>query len=154
LKSWTLAQLPFNLTRVRSTHLGYADIVFKWTKKLGPATLRWKVMGSRYYARDTPFGRKFFARWMDNRCSFKDQYSLWHTILELAAEDGCLDYSGELWRDHAYEAVRHMKPSKAGAELQLTCDIVHEKCPSFKYGNEGPGQPCVFDEVPDALDNV
>ena len=47
-----------------------------------------------------------------------------------------------------------MKPSMAGAELQLTCDVIHEKCPTFKYGNEGPGQPCVFDDVPDVLDNV
>ena len=47
-----------------------------------------------------------------------------------------------------------MKPSMAGAELQLTCDVIHEKCPTFRYGNEGPSNPCVFDDVPDVLDNV
>ena len=52
----SVAQLPFNLTRVRSTHAGYADVVFKWTKKLGPATLRWKVMGSRYTRATRPSG--------------------------------------------------------------------------------------------------
>ena len=30
-------------------------------------------MGSRFYARDTAFGRNFFVRWFENRCSFKDQ---------------------------------------------------------------------------------
>lgn len=62
-----------------------------------------------------------------------------HTILELAAEAGCINYNGELWRDHSYEAVRHMKPSKAGAELQLTCDNIHEKCPSFQVRQRGSG---------------
>ena len=42
----------------------------------------------------------------------------------------------------------------AGAELQLTCDVIHEKCPTFKYGNEGPSNQCVYDDVPDVLDNV
>ena len=41
-----------------------------------------------------------------------------------------------------------------GAELQLTCDVIHEKCPTFKYGNEGPSNQCVYDDVPDVLDNV
>ena len=53
-----------------------------------------------------------------------------------------------------YDSVRHMKPSMAGAELQLTCDVIHEKCPAFKYGNEGPSNQCVYDDVPDVLDNV
>ena len=77
---------------------------------------------------------------MDDRCSFKDQYSVWHTILELAAEAGCLNYAGEIWRDHAYEAVRHLKPSKAGTELQLTRDIIHDKCPSFQVRQRGARQ--------------
>jgi hypothetical protein len=150
----SVAQLPFNLTNVRRTHGQYADVIFKWTKKLGPSTLRWKVMGSRFYVRDTVFGRRFFERWFDNRCSFKDQYSLWHTILELSAEAGCVDYEGEIWERHSYDSVRHMKPSMAGAELQLTCDVIHEKCPAFKYGNEGPSNQCVYGDVPDVLDNV
>ena len=32
--------------------------------------------------------------------------------------------------------------------------MIHEKCPTFKYGNEGPSNPCVYDDVPDVLDNV
>ncbi|KAH8096001.1 10-hydroxy-9-(phosphonooxy)octadecanoate phosphatase [Aureococcus anophagefferens] len=43
------------------------------------------VHGSRFYARDAPFGRNFFAAWFANRCSFKDQYALWHT----AMRDAC-----------------------------------------------------------------
>ena len=65
-----------------------------------------------------------------------------------------IDYKGEIWERHSYDSVRHMKPSMAGSELQLTCDVIHEKCPTFRYGNEGPSNPCVFDDVPDVLDNV
>ena len=65
-----------------------------------------------------------------------------------------IDYKGEIWERHSYDSVRHMKPSMAGAELQLTCDVIHEKCPTFKYGNEGPSNQCVYDDVPDVLDNV
>ena len=67
---------------------------------------------------------------------------------------GNVSSHSQIWERHSYDSVRHMKPSMAGAELQLTCDVIHEKCPTFKYGNEGPDQQCVFDDVPDVLDNV
>ena len=40
------------------------------------------------------------------------------------------------------------------AAMTLECDSIHEKCPTFKYGNEGPSNQCVYDDVPDVLDNV
>mmetsp|Transcript_7160 Transcript_7160/g.22555 ORF Transcript_7160/g.22555 Transcript_7160/m.22555 type:complete len:458 (+) Transcript_7160:2180-3553(+) len=147
------AQAPFNLTGVRDAHeRGFSDVAFKWTRKKGAATLRWKVMGSRFYARDTAFGRNFLVRWFENRCSFKDQYSLWHTILELAAEARCVDYRGDVWRDYDYDDARHVSPAKAGIGLQLTCARVREACPNFRYGNDGG--PCRVDETPNCLDAV
>uniref|UniRef100_A0A7S3ZVS2 Uncharacterized protein n=1 Tax=Pelagomonas calceolata TaxID=35677 RepID=A0A7S3ZVS2_9STRA len=41
------------------------------------------------------------SAWFHNRCTFKDQYALWHTILKLASRFGCLDYDevfGANWR--------------------------------------------------------
>ena len=70
--------------------------------------LRWQVHGERFYARDSIQGRMFFANWFNNRCTFQDQYSLWHSALEMADSHGCLDYDGEIYRDYLYGEVKQL----------------------------------------------
>ena len=82
--------------------------------------------------RDSAKGRAFFANWFNNRCTrdaarqsagaamtsttgrcarrFKDQYSLWHTILDFAASEGCVDYAGEIF-SLTYSDARGMGPT-------------------------------------------
>jgi len=86
--------------------------------------LRWKVHGSRFYVRDTRRGRDFFAAWFRHRCTFKDQYSLWHTILSMAGREGCIDYEGELYARFTYRMARHAKVHKVPAPLALFYDDV------------------------------
>ena len=86
-----------------------ATIRFPWTHDGAPG-ISGKLLqeqGSRFYARDSKRGRAFFASWFDNRCTFKDQYSLWHTILNFAASEGCVDYDGEIlaFRDPRFDCA-------------------------------------------------
>ena len=101
--------------------------------------LYWRASGSRFYARDSPFALDFFSRWFANRCSFKDQYSLWHTILEAAADAGCVDYDGQIFRNFRYWDAKQLTAADAhrnfSASLYLTCDRVKARCPSFGYGD-------------------
>ena len=83
----------------------------------------WRASGSRYYARSTAFAADFFARWFDNRCSFKDQYSLWHTILEVAGEAGCVAYGGELWRDLKYWEAKKLAFAAARGRFPGALDL-------------------------------
>ena len=50
----------------------YSDVSFKYGFVEGAdnsGTLRWKVHGSRFYARNSIKGRAFFANWFANRCT-------------------------------------------------------------------------------------
>ena len=100
-------------------------------------SLRWKVHGSRFYVRDTGRGRDFFAAWFRHRCTFKDQYSLWHTILSMAGREGCIDYEGELYARFTYRMARHAKLHKVPAPLALTCEAIDARCPGFRFSNTG-----------------
>ena len=102
-------------------------------------SMRWQVSGNNYYARDSVKGRAFFASWFDNRCTFKDQYSLWHTILELAAAEGCVDYAGEIF-SLTYSDTRGMGPTHKNY-IKLDCDTIDARCPGFRYSNRG-GATC------------
>ena len=98
----------------------YSDVSFKYGFVEGAdnsGTLRWKVHGSRFYARNSIKGRAFLANWFANRCTFKDQYSLWHTILNFAASEGCVDYDGEIYSKFRYMDAEHLKQDKARARL-------------------------------------
>ncbi|KAH8044063.1 10-hydroxy-9-(phosphonooxy)octadecanoate phosphatase [Aureococcus anophagefferens] len=107
----------------RSVHdVNGSDVVFEHAR--GAFTTWWRVHGSRFYARDAPFARAFLRRWFGNRCSFKDQYSLWHSILEEADLGGCVRYGGELWRDLTYNEAKQTTPAELAArypELALSC---------------------------------
>ncbi|KAK7248260.1 hypothetical protein SO694_00129062 [Aureococcus anophagefferens] len=111
-----------------------APVVFGLTSH---DSLAWQVHGSRYSLRGQ-YAVDFMARWFENRCSFKDQYSLWQTILELAGDAGCVDYRGELWRDYGYWEAKHMSREKAHgqylASMYVTCDSIADKCPDFGFG--------------------
>jgi hypothetical protein len=117
---------------------GFSDVSFKHSRE---TTLWWRVHGSRFYARDAPFGRSFFAAWFANRCSFKDQYALWHTVLEAAGAHGCVAYGGELWRDLAYDDARKMTRGDAAARfpgsMALPCQAMRDACPHFRYCDDG-----------------
>ncbi|KAH8095783.1 10-hydroxy-9-(phosphonooxy)octadecanoate phosphatase [Aureococcus anophagefferens] len=92
-----------------------APVVFGLTSH---DSLAWQVHGSRYSLRGQ-YAVDFMARWFENRCSFKDQYSLWQTILELAGDAGCVDYRGELWRDYGYWEAKHMSREKAHGQYRV-----------------------------------
>jgi len=113
---------------------GYSDVSFLVREDW----LRWQVKGSRFYARDSKRGRNFFAAWFRHRCTFKDQYSLWHTILKFAAAEGCVPYDGEIYKMlyHDAKTVEDAPPA-----LKLDCAAVDAKCPSFPYSNVG-GDKC------------
>jgi hypothetical protein len=138
--------------RLREHENNFSDVSFHpiglkgWRKR----SLRWHVFGSRYYARDSVQGRAFFASWFNNRCTFKDQYSLWHTILEFAAAEGCVPYDGEIFR-LTYGDVRSMGHTDK-ASLTLDCDTIDARCPGFRYSNRG-GDTCDT-HVPHLLDNL
>ncbi|KAK7233326.1 hypothetical protein SO694_00109097 [Aureococcus anophagefferens] len=91
---WVVGGAPWTSTQRGASRTW----TFNYDAPSGPAKVaafRWQVRSSHFYARDSVAGRAFFARWFANRCTFKDQFSLFHTILELADDAGCIDYRGE-----------------------------------------------------------
>jgi len=116
-----------------------SDVSFGITSEL-----RWKVHGSRFYVRDSVPGRAFFARWFTNRCTFKDQYSLWHTILQTASGEGCLEYKDELYEKFTYRMAKHVKLDRVVERypfLGLTCEKIDVTCPGLRFSNTG-GPKC------------
>jgi len=120
---------------LRAAHRGAFDVVFPSSKRLGPSFPCWRVKSSHFYARDAPFSLAFFSTWFANRCSFKDQYSLWHTLLSAAAAAGCVPYDGDIYESYEYwEAVYVEKRYGDGAYpagLNLTCERIRRFCPTF-----------------------
>ena len=137
----SVARYPWTTsTRLREHENNFSDVSFHplyGSKHMG--SMRWQVSGNNYYARDSVKGRAFFASWFDNRCTFKDQYSLWHTILELAAAEGCVDYAGEIF-SLTYSDTRGMGPTHKNY-IKLDCDTIDARCPGFRYSNRG-GATC------------
>jgi len=112
------------------------DVVFNSQHDPDFGHAQWRTRSSKFYARDTPAVRGFFARWFANRCAFKDQYSLWHTILQFADKAKCLKYHGELFRDFTYDDLRNTRafPERRGSEHHgplppLSCAQMRERCP-------------------------
>ncbi|KAH8073189.1 ATPase [Aureococcus anophagefferens] len=120
---------------LRAAHRGAFDVVFPSSKRLGPSFPCWRVKSSHFNARDAPFSLAFFSTWFANRCSFKDQYSLWHTLLSAAAAAGCVPYDGDIYESYEYwEAVYVEKRYGDGAYpagLNLTCERIRRFCPTF-----------------------
>ena len=85
------------------------------------------------------------SAWFHYRCTFKDQYALWHTILKLASRFGCLEYDNDILR-MKYWDVKDLKAERTS--LLLDCSIIERKCPLFPYA-----RPCAA-EPPDLLDAV
>ena len=85
------------------------------------------------------------SAWFHYRCTFKDQYALWHTILKLASRFGCLEYDNDILR-MKYWVVKDLKAERTS--LLLDCSIIERKCPLFPYA-----RPCAA-EPPDLLDAV
>lgn len=103
------------------------DILF------GHSTYRtfWRVKSSVFYLRDSQTARLLLATWLTERCGFKDQYSLWHSILKLAHDFGCLDYSGEMMKvPYAEDRDTFIRDNPG---LSMRCkDRIH-KCASFRF---------------------
>ena len=121
---------------------GESDVTFGYAGT-GPskvAAFRWQVRSSRFYARDSRAGRAFFSRWFANRCTFKDQFSLFHTILELARDAGCVDYRGEVWSELTYKEALHGSGADLAARLPgvaLDCARVDARCPDWTFRKRG-----------------
>ncbi|KAH8074523.1 10-hydroxy-9-(phosphonooxy)octadecanoate phosphatase [Aureococcus anophagefferens] len=132
----------------RSVHdVNGSDVVFEHAR--GAFTTWWRVHGSRFYARDAP-SRAFLRRWFGNRCSFKDQYSLWHSILEEADLGGCVRYGGELWRDLTYNEAKQTTPAELAArypELALSCRSMEDAWPQWRYCSEHGANPPLVDAL-------
>jgi len=114
------------------------DVLFSGGFELGKYF--WQVKGREYYVRNTVFGRRFFLAWLHWRCGFKDQYSLWHTILKFADSANCIigkekynddifsfDYreAGSLHSDKHYAAL----PQK----LQINYTECQRQCQNFTF---------------------
>mmetsp|Transcript_4373 Transcript_4373/g.13895 ORF Transcript_4373/g.13895 Transcript_4373/m.13895 type:complete len:274 (-) Transcript_4373:48-869(-) len=122
---------------------GESDVTFNYDAPSGPAKVaafRWQVRSSHFYARDSVAGRAFFARWFANRCTFKDQFSLFHTILELADDAGCIDYRGEVWSELTYNEALHGSKHDLARRLPgvaLDCARVDARCPDWTFRKRG-----------------
>jgi hypothetical protein len=69
---------------------------------------------------------------------------LWHTILDFAASEGCVDYDGEIYSKFRYMDAKHLKQDKARKDfpmLVLDCARIDQKCPRFPFANVG-GDSC------------
>lgn len=84
----------------------------------------WLVKGGRFYASSSAFAKTLLETWLEYRCGFKDQWSLWHSILSMAKD--CIGYRDELLNFTAYEAMKRRLP-------RISIDEVHQKCPDFKF---------------------
>ncbi len=130
---------------------GYSAVAFSRganSERFG--RLRWQVNGDRFYARDSTIGRQFIANWFNNRCMFKDAHSLWHTVLEFAVKEGCIDdKEGEMYRMRYGDVSR---VTDGTTKLILDCAVIDAKCPRFPFSNVG-GHTCDT-RLPRLLDDV
>ena len=127
-----VAARPFRPAPLAVHHDAGVDVAFQSGSSFA---LLWRAAGSRFYARDSTFGRSFFGRWFANRCTFKDQYALWHTVLESAGRAGCVPYDGALWANFTYWAAKKLDEAAAARTfpgLALTCAALAD-CPGFTY---------------------
>ncbi|KAJ8610841.1 hypothetical protein CTAYLR_006458 [Chrysophaeum taylorii] len=119
---------PRHRNTTLSVHmLGDVDVYFT------PSIPFWRVQGSRFYVRDTPFSRTFLSQWLSFRCGFHDQYSLWHAVLTLASRSGCVDYRGEIFFNLSYSTAhrlghnrrrQHARPQQASSNHEAAVVVV------------------------------
>jgi hypothetical protein len=70
--------------------------------------------------------------WLERRCGFKDQYSLWHAVLGLAGAAGCLQYEGEIYSNFTYQEALHIQKAE-WKQLKLSCGGRQRRCPAFRF---------------------
>ena len=70
--------------------------------------------------------------WLERRCGFKDQYSLWHAVLGMAGAAGCMKYDGEIYRNFTYQEALHIDKNDWKA-LKMTCGGRQKRCPEFRF---------------------
>mmetsp|Transcript_22597 Transcript_22597/g.72713 ORF Transcript_22597/g.72713 Transcript_22597/m.72713 type:complete len:455 (+) Transcript_22597:126-1490(+) len=93
----------------------------------------WCVKGARFFARDVQWTRDVLDMWLDLRCGFKDQWSLWHTLLLTAKKHDCLDYRNQLMN---YTSVEAMKVAFTHhPAINVDVHDLHRRCPTFKYNS-------------------
>ena len=85
---------------------GAVDVLFENARV---PSLFWHVHGDCFYLRDSALARLFLREWLEHRCGFKDQYSLWHATLTLAGRAGCLTYDDEIYRNFTYQEARRSR---------------------------------------------
>lgn len=119
------------LLRVHSDN--NVDVLFENSRS--PATF-WHIKASMFYVRNSELGRRFMAAWLHWRCGFKDQYSVWHTILSLARTYGCIDYHDDIFRNFTYKEAQHSRSGLVSTHfphLLLSCPERIATCPKFRF---------------------
>ena len=105
------------------------DVLFENARDPG---LFWHLHGDTFYLRDVALSRIFLKEWLERRCGFKDQYSLWHAVLGLAGAAGCMRYEGEIYRNFTYQEALHIDKN-AWKSLKMTCGGRQKRCPDFRF---------------------
>ena len=105
------------------------DVLFENARDPG---LFWHLHGDTFYLRDVALSRIFLKEWLERRCGFKDQYSLWHAVLGLAGAAGCMRYDGEIYKNFTYQEALHIDKN-AWKSLKMTCGGRQKRCPAFRF---------------------
>lgn len=110
----------------RRAHLDNdVDILFGSVKHVS----FWRVKSQSFYMRDALLSRRLLATWMTWRCGFKDQFSLWHSILQLSHSAGCMVYEGEIINT----TYKHAGDDKRFLHLNVSCGERTSVCPAFRF---------------------
>ena len=110
----------------------------------------WQTKSMRYFVRaGDDVSYKILGRWMEHRCGFKDQLPLWHALLTVAGEAGCLDYKpsprhpGVFGLDYSAargypdRTPRRQRPAPRDDPLLVTCADLEAKCPHLRICDQG-----------------
>ena len=110
---------------------GAGTLDLSFFSNAGSSAPFWNVKGCAFYARRSPLASAVLDGWIEERCGFKDQYPLWHTLLTAAADAGCLSYDGEIYGMLSHDAM------KRGAELHphlaLSAANLGRACAAFRF---------------------
>mmetsp|Transcript_14991 Transcript_14991/g.51500 ORF Transcript_14991/g.51500 Transcript_14991/m.51500 type:complete len:441 (+) Transcript_14991:85-1407(+) len=116
---------------------GRWDVAFRGMSVQKPF---WLVKGSKYYARKSDLAEAFFGNWIEQRCGFKDQWSLWHTVLQSVRAAGCVQYRDEMLSVTSFEAMK--SGTKLWPHLAGTMPSLLHKCPALRFSSSvGLEQP-------------
>ena len=86
---------------------------------------------SANYLRDSPLARFVLDGWIDDRCGFKDQYPLWHTLLAAASRAHCLNYDGEIYGMLSHDAMK--RAAAVHPALDVNASALRAACADFKF---------------------